>query len=355
MNVDNLNIYKIKRLDKYKKYTHFFNCIYESYFDLLETLPKNIKLEYEEDLICSINEAENLDKEADYLNKFKSYNFLFDNLNAGKINTLTYKAFLEVEQNETIKSILRTFKPVSSYAKKISYNRVANVSGRLVVNSGPNILTLPKRCRSILESRFKRGKILSVDFNALEPRLCLKLNNKDTEGDIYKLINDMLEYDDIDRSVIKRAIISVLYGAHYSSLKNISPEKAKEVFNCIKELFGINKILEISKNIDNIGIRRNYFGRPIWNGREDKDHILINNYIQSSAVDIALTYFTELTKEVNTNLSVPLYILHDAIIFDVSDDYYHNFVNIIKKGYNNSTLGKFPLKIEIFNHIDRGE
>ena len=119
--------------------------------------------------------------------------------------------------------------------------------------------------------------------------------------------------------------------------------------------WGLSKFLEISKNIDSIGIRRNYFGRPIWNGWEDKDHILINNYIQSSAVDIALTYFTELTKEVNTNLSVPLYILHDAIIFDVSDDYYHNFVNIIKKGYNNSTLGKFPLKIEIFNHIDRGE
>ena len=223
----NIKLYNRDYFKKYKKYTNFYNQICESNFDLIQTLPLSLKEKYNIDLKNITEEIQRLDINKKYLDRFNSYDYLFDNLLPSKINTLAYKAFLEVEQNETVKSILRTFKPSNSYSKKISYNRVNNISGRLVVNNGPNILTLPKRCRSIIESKFKNGKILSVDFNALEPRLCLKLNNKDTEEDIYKLINDMLEYDDIDRSVIKRAIISVLWCI--PSLKNISSEKARDI------------------------------------------------------------------------------------------------------------------------------
>ena len=348
MRIENIKLYDLYRYYKYDKYTTFFNNVEENVYDFKECLPNHALEEWKSNCIKLKEKCSKLDNSYKYLEIFKSYDNLFSMLNRCKINTLAYKAFLEVESNETVRSILKTFKPKSSYSNNITYNRVSNVSGRLVVSSGPNILTLPKRCRSILESRFKSGSILSVDFNALEPRLCLKLNNKDTNSDVYQLVNDMLEHD-IDRSVIKRAIISVLYGAHYTSLKNITPEKAKELFNCIKDLFGIDNILSISKNIDDLGIRRNYFGRPIWNLEEEKEHIIINNYIQSSAVDIALSYFTELVETVDIKLAVPLFILHDAIIFDVSNEYKDDFVNIIKKGYNNTKLGNFPLKTEIFN------
>jgi hypothetical protein len=349
MRIENIKLYDLYKHYKYDKYTCFFSNVEENVYDFKECLPKHALEEWESNCSKLKEECNKLDKNSRYLKVFESYDNLFSRLRRCKINILAYKAFLEVESNETVKSILKTFKPKSSYSNTVTYNKVSNVSGRLVVSSGPNILTLPKRCRSILESRFESGSILSVDFNALEPRLCLKLNNRDTDKDIYQLVNDMLEYD-IDRSVIKRAIISVLYGAHYTSLKNITPEKAKELFECIKDMFGIDTILDISKNIDDLGIRRNYFGRPIWNLEEEKEHILINNCIQSSAVDIALSYFTELVETVDNDLAVPLFILHDAIIFDISDEYKDDFVNIVKKGYNNIKLGNFPLKTEIFNN-----
>ena len=62
-----------------------------------------------------------------------------------------------------------------------------------------------------------------------------------------------------------------------------------------------------------------------------------------------MSHFTELVETVDIKLAVPLFILHDAIIFDVSSEYKDDFVNIIKKGYNNTKLGNFPLKTEIFN------
>ena len=103
----------------------------------------------------------------------------------------------------------------------------------------------------------------------------------------------------------------------------------------------------MSKNIDDNGIRRNYFGRPIWNLKEGKENILINNYIQSTAVDVSLIYFTSLVKK--TNPFIPLYVLHDALIVYISSENLDFVKEIVEKGYQDKDLGYFPLKIEKFN------
>ena len=87
----------------------------------------------------------------------------------------------------------------------------------------------------------------------------------------------------------------------------------------------------------------------MWNLEEVKENILINNYLQSSAVDIALDYFSRLISEIDEQRIVPLFVLHDAMIFDIDKSYLEEFNNIIKKGYVHEKLGKFPLKTEIFN------
>ena len=141
----------------------------------------------------------------------------------------------------------------------------------------------------------------------------------------------------------------MLYGAGYESLRNIASSKAKIILETIKEYFKINKILQISKNIDELGIRRNYFGRPIWNLKEQKENILINNYIQSSAVDVALTYFSDLVKKIDLDKAVPNFIIHDAIVFDVESSYLNEFNDIINIKYKFKDLGFFPITTEEFN------
>ena len=352
MDIIEEQIYKTKKLDKYNNYFKFINSITSSY-DAIDILPMHIKNNFTVDLDMLKKTCKNLDSESNFISLINKTNSFLDSLSRSKVNLITYKAFLEVEQNESVKNTIRSFKPVRGYSNKVCYNTLSNVTGRLTVKRGPNILTLPKKYRSILETRFNQGSIISIDFSSLEPRLCLKLSGKDANQDLYQEINNILDLN-LNRSVIKRAIISVLYGAHYTSLKDISEIKSKALFDCIKDYFCLDEILTISKNIDKHGIRRNYEGRPLWNLEEDKENILINNYIQSSAVDIALKYFSSLPQILDLEKAVPLFVLHDAMIFDIHNDYLQEFKQIISQGYKHDKLGNFPLKMEIFNNKNQG-
>jgi len=352
MNILEEKIYKTTYLDKYKKYFNFIDTITNSYC-LEDILPLHTKSRFIKDLSLLKEKCKTLDLESNFISLIRKNNYFLDSLAKSKVNIITYKAFLEIEKNESVKNTLRSFKPIKGYSKKICYNTLSNVTGRLTVKDGPNILTLPRKYRSILDSRFCQGSIISIDFSSLEPRLCLKLNGKDVHQDLYQEINNILDLN-LNRSVIKRATISVLYGAHYTSLKDISEIKSKALFDCIKNYFCLNNILEMSKNIDKHGIRRNYEGRPLWNLKEEKDNILINNYIQSSAVDIALKYFSSLPQILDLEKAVPLFVLHDAMIFDIQSSYLEEFRQIISQGYEHDKLGNFPLKMEIFNNKNQG-
>ena len=346
MNRELFKLYKIDYLKDFKKYIVFFNDIEACSFDIEETLPKHRLEKYKENFKKNCDLFEKYDKKNNYQEKVNKYNNLFLSLKASYVDLLAYKAFKEIEKNESILNTLKSFKPLNKMTQKIEYYKYNNISGRLVVKSGPKILTLPSRYRSILKSRFEQGSIYSIDFTALEPRITASLSGVNIDFDIYEDILNLLSYN-ADRSVIKKAVISSIYGANYTSLENLSLSKSKELFDVINSYFNFKKILEMSKNIDEFGIRRNYFGRPIWNLEEDKENILINNYIQSTAVDISLTYFSDLVNL--TQKAVPLFILHDALIVDIEDKDFLDVKKIINKGYINDKLGYFPLKIEKFN------
>lgn len=346
MNKELFKLYNIDYLKDFKKYTIFFEEIDESSFDIEEVLPEFALDDYYNTLEESKDEFEKYDSESRYSNTFNEFNILFERLESSNIDLLVYKSFIEIEKNESVLNTLKSFRSRNKITKKVVYEKLNNVSGRLVVKSGPKILTLPSRHRSILKSRYENGCIYSIDFSALEPRITAKLSGNDTNNDVYEDVLSLLSYT-ADRSVIKKAVISSIYGANYTSLQNLSENKSKELFNVINEYFNFSKILEMSKNIDDNGIRRNYFGRPIWNLKEEKENILINNYIQSTAVDVSLIYFTSLVKK--TNLFVPLYVLHDALIVDISSENLNLVEEIVKKGYQDKNLGYFPLKLEKFN------
>jgi len=350
MTRDLYKLYNIQSLHKYNKYFKFLlEEVSENSINESQILPDYLVENYSIDIALSNDKVKELDSEFAYSTLFTSYSKLFDEIKSTKINSLYYRIACNMEKNETISSCLTTFQPNrDSFCKKTYYNLVNNVSGRLTVKSGPSILTLPKRHRKILDTRFANGDVLSLDFSSLEPRLCLSLIGKQIKGDLYDEIKNVLGLD-VDRVIIKRAIISVLYGAHYTSLKGLSESRAKDVFHSVKEFFELDKLLEFATNIDDNGLRKNYFGRPLWNLEEQKENILINNYIQSSAVDLALSYFSMLTDKLDTEKFVPIFVLHDAIIFDINNDYKEEFLNVITTGYTHDKLRHFPLELDIFN------
>ena len=337
-------LYRIENLNKWLKYICMFD--FKKFYDIESVLPDYKLEDYKRDVEKANFILEEKDLNLKYIKRFKFNQKIFECLDHAKINLISYRVFKELEKNETILSNLLSFKPINGFASKAQYNQIATISGRLTDQSGcPKILTLPARCRKIFESRWQRdGELLYIDFKNLEPRVIRKINGKDAAEDIYTEISKSLDFE-VDRVIIKRGIISTLYGAS-SQIKGLSKDRSESVLDATKKYFDLNSILEKASIINDIGCRNNYFGRPIWNIEETKENKLINNYIQSTAVDIALSYFSELCMKINLELCKPIFIIHDALILDVHNDYINDIMDILKKGYNCKKLGHFPIEIE---------
>lgn len=341
------NIFKVETLKKYNKYTKMF--IKNTLLDLENILPDHKLDSYAKDLKDYNEKIITLDTK-NYLKRFKVYYTLLEKLDNYVLDILTYKILLKKESNETISSCLKSF---NNKENKVKYELARTVTGRLVnKKDSPAILTLPKRYRHIFRSLWKEnGRIVSMDFKSLEPRLAKRFTCKNNYNDIYETVGLLIGGEVLDRSVIKKAVISTLYGSK-NSLNNLSQERTENLMGICKEFFEYNKLYEMANEVNDFGFRTNYFGRPLWNTEEVRNNVIINNYIQSSAVDISLKYFSELVNIVDLEKCRPLFIIHDAIVFDVHNDYYEELVKIKDKGYNDDQLGFFPLTIENFTETN---
>jgi len=334
-------IYNIKTLNNWQKFTNMFN----TKTDILQILPEHFINSYQEDIENANKKLNEKDKSLNYLKKLRYNQKIFNNLSAAKINGLSYRVFKELEKNETILSGLERFKPSKGYCANIEYNQANTMTGRLTTTkNSPNILTLPSRCRKIFESRWQQeGELLYIDFKTLEPRVVRKINGKEASDDIYLEIADMLDFE-VDRIIIKRGIISTLYGAT-STISGLSQERSKVVLEATKNYFDLSSIAKKASYVHDVGCRINYFGRPIWNIEEDQENKIVNNYIQSTAVDVALSYFSELCDKIDLDLCKPIFIIHDALVLDVHKDYIEACKNIAQAGYTCTQLGHFPVDI----------
>ena len=92
---------------------------------------------------------------------------------------------------------------------------------------------------------------------------------------------------------------------------------------------------------------RNKYGRRIALP-DSSDGTLLNSYLQSTGVDVALWGFLEIVNRLNEEWAVPVAVLHDALILDVTKEFAQKIgesLAVQVPGY----IGKFPLKISIFN------
>ena len=91
----------------------------------------------------------------------------------------------------------------------------------------------------------------------------------------------------------------------------------------------------------------NIFGRNIVPS-SDRESIIFNNWVQSSAVDVSLIGFQNLVEKLRFEKLdfEPLFLIHDALIIDASPD----MVKRIEKDSSMSIfikeLGHFPISVE---------
>jgi len=302
-----------------------------------------------------------------YQNIFKKQDLLFRSLEDATIDIEVYNRLLKEDTNLSTGAALKTFAPIKQThgfwkAAPVFYDRLSTVTGRLTISKGPSILLLKKEYRKCLTSKWgKDGSIYFLDYKSLEPRLLLALKNPDIQipKDPYLYAaNSMGIGGKIDRSHIKTAIISMIYGAGDKELtKQLKPfiSFPEEFVASVKEQFGVEELKEKLKadyEISKGKLIYNHYGRPIVSTSK-APYVLVNYFIQSTAVDVALFGFLKIVNKLHETgadkLISPLFVLHDALVLDV----HNNVTNLLTKLTNLGSTGipnfeniKFWLSIE---------
>lgn len=285
-----------------------------------------------------------------YYQHYKKYEVLFKNLNRAVIDLELYEKFVNDGNENSSKAVLKTFEPKivhngKHYCNKVKYDGLSSITGRLVVDSGPNILHLRTDYRKIIKSLWgNEGSIYYLDFKSLEPRilLALKEDKEKIPKDIYlDFAKQSNMHSSKYRKPIKTCIISMMYGAEdddlIRSLKGVV-DYPEDFVKSIKEHFNVEELkAKLKDEYEKYNGQRihNMYGRPILE-EAVPPYILVNHFIQSSAVDVALQGFTKIVEKLKTanglNLIRPLFVLHDALILDVHSSVEHLLPKIAKYG-----------------------
>lgn len=309
------------------------------------------KKDYEESLLRFLSEVFNNvirdDSFKKYYGEFRKQNNLFSSLMPARTNKDRIEKYLN-DANAAQVSLLESFLPEKSgYTKKPLYNRHKSKTGRMIIEDGPRILNIRSDYRNIIESRFgDKGRILSYDYKSLEPRVILIANHlingieyNDPDPDLYQYVLNQIGFDGkITREDIKILILSKIYGAGKKTIENkfshLNHDEIEVLFDKIEEIFNIellrNHLNETHEYFDNKKIY-NLFYRNLFVEENDK-RLLINHFIQSSAVDIAVRGFNLFVEQIKDNENIiPLYVIHDELILDVHVDAKNEFLDAAKR------------------------
>lgn len=307
------------------------------------SLPQRVYSSKLESLFSFLKNANQLFVEESYAEVYKAGDYILQKLEGFTPNAAVLGSKIE---NPTVRNTIKSFTPEpDGVTKKVLYNRFKTVTGRLVVKSGPQVLLLPRSMKNIFKSRYADGSILWIDFVSLEPRFTKLLTSGFTEKDIYTDV--IKEYSlTCGREKVKAAILSTLFGAGLAKLTEIVGKEAFIIKKAIDEYFSLDRVLELAGDYTT-GKIKNFFGRPI-SLKKSSSNIAVNNFVQSSSVDIALMGFSSLIKDHRLPKSVkPLGIVHDALIIDVKNSDIDAVYEIINEGISIKNVGHFFLECDI--------
>lgn len=247
---------------------------------------------------------------------------VFRRLRPVRVDTDHLDEYFYNEPSESQRKAVRSFSPagVDRTVGPPKYNRFGTRTGRLTVLEGPQILTIKKSYKCMLESVYREGVVVSMDFVGLEARVAfLEADPTMDEVDVYEFINTRYFRGGLPRDVIKQAVLCELFGMGAPGLAlklGVDVSRAQKFMARLRELFKTEELLaRLKHQFVQEGFIRNRFGRRVV---VPEMRLLLNSYVQSTGVDVALLGFKALTDMLAEYLPDvrPLMVLHDDLMVD---------------------------------------
>jgi hypothetical protein len=228
---------------------------------------------------------------------------------------------------------------------RLAYSHSSTVTGRTIISSGMNLMTMKKSDRAFLTSKYENGAIIEIDIKSLEPRLYLSLIKDINVEDAYTfLLTDILGYPNgsIDRDKIKLAFISLLYGASVNKIKSMTGLETKDIIK-IKSYLSVSELInKITTEFEQNGYFKNAYGRKIYSINAP-----VNYYIQSTAADYACILYESLLEQLPRKGVDLIGVIHDAIILDCSKE---NIDEISSVTYCNEDIINIEAHLKVIRH-----
>ena len=249
---------------------------------------------------------------------------VFEALRPAKMDSSLFRSL--IDECGTGNGALESFRPgAGGYAAPVVYDRFGTRTGRLTVESGPNILTLKREHRSMIRSHYPGGSVVSLDFSSLEARIILhEAGVHAPTADVYGHIAKEIFGGSVARDAVKVAVLAELYGASKGLISrrlDMAGEQLDKFIDKIRSYFRTPDLRRrIASDLSSTGFIHNKYGRPLTVEDSSSKHLFVNTYAQSTGVDVSLLGFKEIINRLGTDGIRPLFVLHDALILDVSSE-----------------------------------
>ena len=284
---------------------------------------------------------------------------LFKSLRPAFIDDDFLRESIDEEESDSQISALRSFSPDEfGFVEPPLYNRVGTRTGRLTVEKGPQILTIKKSYRNVIRSSYVSGSIISMDFIALEARVAYLESHSEglIHPDVYESINSDHFKGTLDRNVVKLAVLCDLFGmgaAGLASKLGVSVQMATKFIEKLRKLFRTDELTSrLRHEFVQEGFIRNRFGRRVT---VPEMRLLLNSFVQSTGVDVALLGFKALIDRMSIECPDvrPLMILHDDLLVDCPHRCFESLMKmntIAVRGYSTP----FHVKVKLLE-VDKSE
>ena len=287
---------------------------------VLQVIPAGILKDHIKDAINALQNTLCETEAAEYLVTYLSIKRFLQGLQKSCIDPRVLSQLIGSTVHETTRSALNSFMPdEAGHSDLIRYSMINTVTGRMTVESGPQILTAPAEVRKCIKSRYVSGKILQIDIVSVEPKFALHVSGKTPPKDVYSHIARVILENRVSRSQAKLITLCALYGQSARKLAEQLPEgvNPRHVIQRTRQFFDSDRLESRLKSERRNGMIRNVVGRPI-RVLSDDSHRLISYYLQSSAAEGSLLMFARFIQETDLTC-IPLYVIHDALILDCEE------------------------------------
>jgi hypothetical protein len=145
---------------------------------------------------------------------------------------------------------------------------------------------------------------------------------------------------------VKLAVLRCLYGSSSAGIADEIGDGGSRLVKEVEDYFGLKALqARLLAELKSSGTIKNHWGRPLREATNG--HLLVSHFTQSTAVDVSLMGFGALfdrIKEEDLD-AVPCFVLHDALLLDVSHQHMQRIQAIADDGIDIDGLGHFEVSL----------